>query len=80
MTYYTRRDAMEAQNLLHNIKTLPGVRLFLAFLVDVGECVDFNHFVEIIFAKFTNKVTFLGRINFYNLLFYLSIMCLSDSL
>ena len=25
VTYYTRRDALEAQNRLHNIKVLPGV-------------------------------------------------------
>ena len=27
VTFYTRKAALEAQNALHNIKTLPGVRL-----------------------------------------------------
>jgi len=45
VTYYTRRDALEAQNRLHNIKVLPGVRsLFIReiLLFLVSKSVIFN--------------------------------------
>ena len=28
MTFYTRKAALEAQNALHNIKTMPGVSIY----------------------------------------------------
>uniref|UniRef100_A0A8C5T127 RRM domain-containing protein n=1 Tax=Laticauda laticaudata TaxID=8630 RepID=A0A8C5T127_LATLA len=32
ITFYTRKAALEAQNALHNIKTLPGVSIYTYFI------------------------------------------------
>lgn len=37
VTYYTRRAALEAQNALHNVKTLPGVSIENQLLIPISD-------------------------------------------
>ena len=36
VTFFKRKHALDAQNALHNVKTMPGVRFFMKIIVGVG--------------------------------------------
>ena len=65
VTFYKRKRALDAQNALHNVKTMPGVSRLFSFIYFIAKVVIFvnlykrnqimfNHFTVEFFTSFDN--------------------------
>ena len=47
VTFYTRKAALDAQNALHNIKTMPGVSCFIILYFMCTAAIEYTHLLKL---------------------------------